>query len=1170
MHTIIYCRYVALHVLSLIITGSVLLLVGLFPLICIGQPPTSSRVSKQTIALEHHPNIQINQRITLQLQNVTTEYALRSIAKKASLGIFFNPDQLPTRTITLDLKDVTVMDALNQVLKGTRLEATLQDGDILIKEKKNPSPIKLPTSFRTITGHVSQTSGNESLSGVSVVLKGTSIGTITDIYGHYSLSIADQGGILVFTSIGMNSEEVVIDKENKINVVLSPTSVSLHEVIIVGVGYGTQLRSSVTSSIGSISETAIRAVPVTSIDQIVQGRVAGVQVTQTSGQPGGTVNVRIRGWSSISAGNEPLYVIDGIPFYNWGTTLNNGPAGIFNTGVVQNAMSTLNPNDIESIEVLKDAAAAAIYGTRAANGVVIITTKRGKAGKAQIKLDSYYGLQSIARMYTTLNAQQYAELINESRANARQTLGITSPSTAPAGIQPIPSLENPTLLGQGTNWQKEVFVTAPIQNHQLTISGGTEHTQYALSFGYYNQQGIIRNSAYKRYSVRLNLDQKVSSIFKIGNSITLNNATNQMNRATSLSPNLGGIIYGALLQTPTIPVYDSTGGYARPNYRYFDQIDNPVSSAVDYWHKINTTRMIGNIFGELKLTRTLSFRTSLGLDANFLKNNIFIPTTGWSESPPPGPGSGLAFASQELTWLNENIFTYNQQVARHTVSAIGGITFQGSNFERMISRVFNFPNDLIITTNGGQTNLTNSFAEQWKLVSFLSRINYSFDSKYLLTLAARADGSSRFGTDRRFGFFPSVSAGWRLSQEKFLQDVSFLTELKLRTSYGMTGNSEILNTVNSFANSAHIGSVTTANYSFGGTAANGLAPASLTNQELSWESTSQWNIGVDISLYKNRIQLTLDYYRKNTHNMLVGNTPLPYTSGFSSAIMNVGSIHNQGWEIALNTLNLKTRLNWTTTFNLAYTHNQITSLGTDLEEISLGNTLIRTGEPISSFYGYVVDKIFQSTEEIQHAPYQEKNTSPGDIKFKDVNNDGIVNNMDRTIIGNPLPDYIFGMTHTFTYKGLELSLFLNGVYGNEIVNFTRSKAENMGGLHNQLTSTLYRWRSAQQPGDGTMPRAIAVDVNLNNRFSTRWIEDGSYLRIRTLTLGYNFPASVLDKSHLTHLKVYVTAQNLFTWTHYKGYDPEVGNSGNTPLQQGYDDSNYPLSRTYLIGVTIQL
>lgn len=1122
--------------------------------------------------LETPPGEQVPKKITLHMVNTSLESALQQLAKKAAVGIYYNPQMLPAKIINVKLTKVSLQKAFDILLEDTDVEAIFQNGDVILKEKQQqPATNKVPVlqvtekKAVTVTGQVSDARNGELLPGVNIIIKGTYKATVTDVLGRYTIEVEKEDATLIFSYIGMMSQEIPVAKKSKINVQMKTSAKDLNEVVVIG--YGTQQRKDLTGSIGSISEKSLREVPITGIDQALQGRVSGVQVTQTSGQPGGSVNIRIRGTSSITAGNEPLYVIDGVPFYNWGTTNNNGPAGILGTGVVHNALSAINPNDIVSMEVLKDAAAASIYGSRAANGVVLITTKRGKAGQARIEFDAYYGIQSVARQLGTLNSQQYAALINESRANARADLG--NPASVPVAARPIPELADPATLTNTTNWQDQIFKTAAIKNYQLSISGGNDVTQYALTAGYYNQDGIIKVSGYKRFSARLNLDQQVFKRFKIGTSMTINNATNTINRATGTELQ-GGLIYGALLQTPTIPVYDAAGHYARPNYSSgFGLIDNPLASALEYWHPINTTRFIGSMYGEYKFMEGLTLRTSVGLDVNYLKNNIFIPTA--TGTPPPSVGSGFAFASQELVWLNENILSYTKNFgSQHALSFVAGATFQGANFERMISRVTNFPNDLVTTTNGGQTDLTNSFREGWRMASFLGRVNYTFKGKYLVSAAMRTDGSSRFGSSKRFGYFPSISAGWHISDEKFLASSKVISDLKVRASYGLTGNNEIQNGVNSLAYYAYIGSVATANYAFGNSAVNGLAPNILSNAKLGWESTSQLDLGLDLSILNNRLSLVTDFYLKNTNQMLVSGTPLAYTTGFSGSTQNIGSMQNKGWEFALNSVNLPGALHWTTGLNLAYNKNEVVSLGrADRQIVLSSNTMIRAGLPVSSFYGYVTDGIFQTNEQIKVSAVQPF-AQPGDVKFKDLDGNGTINDSDRTIIGNPTPKWVYSLTNTVSLKGIELTIFLQGVKGNHIYNVTRQRREAMLGQFNASLKTLDRWHSAEQPGDGTMPRAVAIDRNSNSRFSTRWIEDGSFLRVRNISLTYNWPQKLLAPIHIKGLRTYVSAQNPLTFTKYSGYDPEVGRSGNDPLVSGYDDANYPLQRMYMIGLNLQL
>lgn len=1128
----------------------------------------------------------LSQKITLNEKNAPLSRIFQVIQTKSGLSVIYDNNLLKnTQLVSIQIRDASVSEVLNHVLKDQQLEFEIEDRIIFIKPAKvkkiadtgNQAPSLL--RFQTVQGSVRGDKGIP-LEGASVIIKNKDLerGTATNNKGTFLLQDLPEGTYTIeITIIGYKKYErpIVVDNATRaLHITLTPAISSLDEAVVIG--YGTQRAGNITGSIARVSSRDIAEVPVAGLEKALQGRAAGVQVTQTSGQPGGSVSVRIRGISSISAGNEPLYVIDGVPFYNWSTTFNMGPAGIYGTGVLQNAMSAINPNDIESIEILKDAVATSIYGARAANGVVIVTTKKGKAGRAKIELDAYYGQQQVIKKLDVLNAVQYAELINESRVNGFKDLG--SPASPPATVKPIPDLANPAALGEGTNWQRHIFTDAPIQNYQLTLSGGTDKTSYTFSGNYFNQEGIVSGSSYKRFGGRVNLEQQATDRLKVGANITVNNAMNVINRATGIEQQ-GGVIYLALFQTPHIPVYNSSGRFARPNFSNgFAVLDNPVASAVDYYHTINTTRSINSLYGELKLTKDLSFRTSIGFDAMYLKNNIYIPTTGGPT--PPSSGAGFAFASQEVAWMNDNILTYNKKIGRHHFTAVAGTTIQSSHFERMISRVFNFPNDLVITTNGGQTDLTNSFMEEWRMVSYLARFTYNYDDRYLVTLAGRTDGSSRFGPGNRFGQFPSVSVGWRLSRERFLEDASWIDDLKLRASYGLTGNSEITNTTSSFANYPYLGKIDPANYSFGGVPVNGLSPGSISNDNLKWESTRQFDAGIDLTLWRGRVNVTADYYIKTTRDMLVGNVPLPYTTGFGSAIQNIGSMENQGYELTLRTANLVSKLKWNTDLTFSTNRNKVTSLGAQGQKILLGtsigvntgaSSITMVGEPVGSFYGFITDGIFQDQATINKSAAQ-PGAKPGDVKFKDLNNDRVIDAKDQTIIGNPQPDFIYSINNHWLYRDFDLTVFIQGVHGNEIANITRLKMEQMLGYYNGAKSALGRWRSADQPGNGSMPRATAIDPNNNSRFSSRWIEDGSFLRFKAITLGYILPKSVLKKIQLQRVRIYVSAQNLFTITNYTGFDPEMSRTsadGDNALRAGYDDSNYPVARSWMAGLNIQ-
>lgn len=1124
----------------------------------------------------------LERKVSLQLNQVSLREVLSQIEKQTDVTFVYTDESIAAADkISLQVKDRKLGLVLNQLLKPRNLQFYSVDNQIVIRPKaKQP--------LGSVSGKVTDSQTGEALPGTSVLLKGTSVATTTDANGTYNINVPDENGVLVFSFVGYNAEEVSVGARTTLNVTLMASLQSLNQVVVVG--YGSQQRRDITGSVGVVSGEQIRSNPVTGIDQALQGRVAGVQVTQTSGQPGGGVSVRIRGTSSISAGNEPLYVIDGMPFYNWNTTFNQGPAGIFGTGQPSNALSAINPNDIESMTVLKDAAAAAIYGSRAANGVVIITTKRGKQGKGRVEFDAYYGVQQLSKRIDVLSARQQAELVNEARTNGRADLG--NPANPTPNFRPVPAFANPATLDAGTDWQSELFQAAPMESYQLSISGADENTQYAVSGSYFNQQGILKVSGYKRYSARVNLEQKVTERLKIGANIVFNNATNTINRAFG-NPTQGGLIYGALQQTPALPVYDANGNFTRLDvsgsgrFVGMSHIDNPLSSALEYWHPINTTRVVGTLFGEYKILKNLTLRTSLGIDANYLKNNIFIPIRSNGADtdaagnpvlvPPTNPntGNGFAFASQELTWLNENVLTYTTTLAdRHKITAVGGFTAQGSGFERMISRVQNFPNNLVITANAGQTDLTNSFREEWKMVSFLGRVNYAFDDKYLLTAGIRTDGSSRFGPGRRFGYFPSVSVGWRVSGEEFMKNIRPISDLKLRASYGTLGNSEINNFVGSFANYPYLGRIIPTNYTFGRTVVNGLSAGSLSNEKLGWETSVQFDLGMDLSLWSGRVNVIADYYNKETVDMLIGDYPIPHTTGFSTTFPNIGRMRNRGLELTLNTVNIDRAFKWKTDFNIAYNRNRVVNLGANVPFILSGNSITRAEEPTGSFFGWQTDGIFQNQQEIAAAAVQNgsrNNTRPGDVRFRDVDNSGTIDAKDRMVLGSPHPDWVFGLTNTFSYRGVDLNVFLNGVQGNEVHNSTREQIEGMGGNINNAVSTLGRWQSEQNPGNGTMPRATAQDPNNNRRFSNRWLEDGSFLRIRNITLGYNLPDALLRPLRIQRLRLYATVQNLYTFTRYTGYDPEFSRNNGivSPLNFGVDDSNYPVPRTYMMGLNVQ-
>jgi TonB-dependent starch-binding outer membrane protein SusC len=999
------------------------------------------------------------------------------------------------------------------------------------------------TAF-TVSGKVTDEEG-ETLVGANVLLKGTSIGTTTDVAGRYTFEVPDGNGILVFSYIGYATQEVAISNRQVIDVSLAPDVQSLQEVQIIG--YGTQAKAEVTSAIASVSSEEIKDMPLVGLDQALQGRAAGVQVTNNSGAPGGGVSIRIRGSSSLGAGNEPLYVVDGVP-------INNSQTFNQQTGEERiNGMSNINPADIESIEILKDAASTSIYGARAANGVVLINTKRGKAGKPQIDLNAWYGVSTVTNRYDLLGASDFAVLVNE---------GLATVNVAPVFTQEF--IDNPTV---DTDWQNEIFQTAPTANVNFSARGGSDKTQYMMSLGYMDQQGVIIESRFKRYNLRINLDQKVSDKFKIGNSLNVSFTNNDRLRNTGAARSDGGeqnflfgspVLTSAHARSPATPVFDPVSG----EYS-FDPLaplfPNPVAMAEAQDINNNTVRAIGNVFAEYEIAKGLKFRTQLGTDIRYENEDFFMPPF-----PDQRQGNGTGRASvrnfNEFLWLTENYLTYDFNLGKnHNFQTLAGASFQESQWESSFAYVAGFGSSKIKTLNGGSQILTStSDAESWGISSYFGRLNYNLSGKYLLSFNYRVDGSSRFGANNKYGHFPSASVGWNAIEEDFLKGISWLTNLKLRASYGITGNQEI-------GNYSHLGTFGVG----GGTNLGrnylnrlGAVVNNIPNDDFSWEQTTQMNAGVDLGLFNNRLSITGDYYVKTTTDLLLA-IPLPRTSGFASTLTNIGEMENRGIELALNTINVDGDFSWRSNLNFSMNQNKIISL-VGGQDIRIRESIVREGNPIS-FYLFEREK------------YVDPATGTTLIVDQDGSG-GVPTDNDRKITGSPMPKHIGGFTNEFSYKGFDLSVFFQWSYGNKIFNNTRKWMEEM---RRDLQSTIgyntteeafqNRWRES---GDQTEYPGVFYDLRNQNHFVAHngWLEDGSYLRLKTLTLGYNFPSAFTQRMHISNARVYFTSNNLLTFTNYTGYDPEVnhftsqGLGGNVGI--GYDYGTFPQPRTFVMGLNL--
>ena len=998
-----------------------------------------------------------------------------------------------------------------------------------------------------VKGVVTDATG-KTVPGVSVLVKNTTTGTVTAQDGAYNINVPNGNGALVYSYIGYISQEVPVNGRSTIDVTLEEDQQSLQEVVVIG--YGTVKKSDLTGSVVSVSSADIKAVPVATFDQALQGRAAGVQVVQSSGAPGGGTNIRIRGTSSVNASSEPLYVIDGMLINS-----NSGETSIGGRGPAANPLATINPSDIESIEILKDASATAIYGSRAANGVILVTTKRGKSGKSSVTFESYYGIQTVNKKLDLLNATQFAELVNEANRNAKLT----------------PTYANPQSLGQGTDWQKELFRQAGIANYQLSLTGGSDKTQYALGGGYFTQDGIVTGSGLNRYSFRTNLTTEVNKRLKVGVNLSYNRTTTN-GVLTGPGNVVQGVVYNALLFNPILPVYDSTraGGYTFQSDTR-DAIANPIAEAKEYISTTTTSRILGNVFAEYQILDGLSLRSSFGIDGLSTKSNSFGPN--FLKRTENSRGEASVSTLDALTWLSTNTLTYNKKInPSNSFNVLLGYEMQKFRNESVNSYAFGFPESRtgyhdIGSAENPQT--TSNGETEWSIRSYFGRVNYSLMSRYLFTLTGRVDGSSKFSEGNKYGFFPSAAFAWRVIEEDFMKTSTLFSDLKFRASYGLTGNQAIP----PYQSLALIGQIGQGVFSTGTgvTAFRGREPISYPNRDLRWETTAQLNLGVDLSILRGRIGLTAEVYQKNTRDLLL-NTPIPYTSGFANTLLNIGNVQNKGIDLALNSVNTEGKIRWTTSANISFNRNKITNLARKGDvNLGVGGNILREGEPIGTFYGYVFDGIYQTDEAAKNSPVIAGQTpAAGDRKYKDISGpngtpDGIINDFDRTIIGSAQPDFVWGLNNTATYRNITLSLFFQGSQGNQMVNQNLGDLANVNGKQNVLAAAgLGRW-TPQNPSN---EYARALTTANDNVFSSRFIEDASYLRLKNVTVSYNFPSSLLNKIKLSSARIYVGGTNLWTVTSYRGYDPEGNAYGGTTNIVGVDFGGYPQARTYTVGLNI--
>lgn len=1082
--------------------------------------------------------------ISLNLQNVTLGQALDAVKQQSEYSFWYRNEEINLdKRLSVHIENQHINNVLDNLLADQGVSYTIDDKHIIIYKKTGQfSNNGIKQQNKRITGVVTDGT-NEAIIGANVIVKGTTLGTITDLDGRFSLDVPDNA-VLQVSYIGYTTKEVAVDNQTTIHITLIEDSKTIDEVVVIG--YGSVKKSNLTGAVSSIKTTELQQTPMTSIDQGLAGRASGVQVTQTSGMPGAVASIRVRGSSSLQGGNEPLYVIDGFPVYS-GT-------GFGSTGgkVQMSGLATVNPSDIESIEILKDASATAIYGARAANGVVLVTTKSGKKGRDVVTFESSWGLQSLSKKLEVMDAQEYAALVNEAYTND--------------GLSPVYDLNEIAKLGKGTDWQDELFRTALTQSYQLSFSGGDEKTSYAISGGYFDQQGIIINSDFKRYSLRLNLDRQLSKTFKVGTHMSGSHTI-----AKSPPTDVGGrdgVVTGALKMNPIQPIYENeeTGEYTQMNIPGI-LIPNPIATANEQIFNNATTRILGDVYAEWEFIPDFKAKVSIGTDIMYVKGNQYTPSNIYQAM---GLASARVNVNRSVNWLNENILTWNKTINDiHTFNVLGGFTIQQNNVETVTAASQGFVTDALTYNNLGAASTylqPGSTATQWSLMSYLARVNYSLYDKYLFSVNARIDGSSRFGDNNKYGFFPSGSFAWRMSEENFMESVrSVISNLKLRASYGFTGNTEI----GVYESLATLGNN---NWTIGNNLVTGFFPNRIPNPDLKWEKTGQMDIGLDVGFVDNRFRITADYYRKKTTDLLY-NVAIPTTSGYSSMLKNIGSVENKGFELLLESDNITGAFNWTTAFNISFNRNKVLELGgEEYKEMDEGDGHLKTGairrlivgEPIGVFYGYRFDGIFQNEAECAEQTSSASPIGVGLRRYKDLNGDGKVDaNNDREILGDANPKFFGGLTNTFSYKGVELNVFLQYSYGNKIFNYNAMEFEAPTGGQNVYKDMVNRW-TPSNPSD-IYPKA---STNRNLLVSDRFVEDGSYLKLKTLSLSYSFPK--LKFKHIGGVRVFITGQNLLTWTKYKGYDPEVSYRGASTLEAGEDYGGYPQSRTYMFGIKLDI
>lgn len=1113
--------------------------------------------------------IGFSQKLSLSRHDASLEQIFRDIRKQTGYLFFYDLDWLQkAKPVSIDVKNATLNEVLDRCLLGQPLTYSIVDKTIVLSLKEEPEKIVVNNAlFADVHGEVRHAQTKEPIEGVSVSIKGQVRGTRTNAKGEFVVKGVEPGTVLVFSYVGYVTHEAKVTDVNKeLNIVLELDSKNLDNVVVIG--YGTVKRRDLTGSVAQVSMEDMSKAPVRSFEEALAGRLPGVQVASTEGQPGSAINIIIRGNNSITQDNSPLYVIDGFPIENPDNNI-------------------LNPNDIESIDVLKDASATAVYGARGANGVIIITTKKGKDGPPVIRYNGYYGLQQNINTIPLMSPYEFVKLQKEQGVSDINDTYLANGVT----LEDYKNVE-------GIDWQKKIYRDASMQDHGLSMSGGTPKTRYSVSGEIFDQEGIVINSGFKRYQGKISLDQVINDKLKVGGYVLYTNTKRTgmipSNLSGSSMNNLLYSVWGYRPVNPINPAKAVSGNFedelgddmvvASTDYRL-----NPVIIAENEYRLKNINNLIANGYAEYAILKNLKLRVTGGINRNMQRNDAFNNSKTRSGNPTTAYGVNGSIMHYETTnWLNENTLTFDKRFnSEHKINVVAGVTVQGNRYESNGTSANLLPYESLGLAGLGYGIPQPVVPEvtEWSLVSGLSRVNYTFKDRYLFTASFRADGSSKFRDNNKWSYFPSGAVAWRLSSEPFMQDISFLSDAKVRASWGITGN----NRVSEYATYARVDFPISSYYAYNNALQQGAVLSTLANPELKWENTTQTDVGFDAGFFNQRLTLTVDYYKKTTKNLLL-NAGLPPTTGYSSAYKNIGKTSNQGLEFGLSSVNINNGdFVWNSSFNISFNRSKVEALAQNQESItsaiswdqwyaSVPLYITKLNQPLGQMYGYIADGVYQyeDFDKGTNDSYILKDIvatngnartsiQPGDIKYRDLNGDKVVNDYDRTVIGRGLPIHIGGFSNNFRYRNFDLNIFFQWSYGNDIVNANRLNFESGSKTYlNQFASFGSRW--TPENTNTSVPRAGGQYGYI---YSTRIIENGSYLRFKTAAIGYTLPAKFMRNIKLKSCRFYFSAQNLFTWTNYTGSDPEVS-IGYSALTPGFDYSSYPRARTLTAGLNVSL